>query len=174
MTVRVLGTQAAPERARRAGERVAAHIFRAAGVTLSWVECAAEKVANPCDVDPEPTELWLEMLDHPLTEIDADSIGFSVAYRGTGAAGYAAVLYPEVSRLARTMQQPVADLLGVAIAHEIGHLLLGTKLHSTEGIMSPQIRAEQLGLAGRGQLLFTPDQAQRIRTEVARRNGPLR
>jgi hypothetical protein len=46
-------------------------------------------------------------------------------------------------------------LLADVLAHEIGHLLLGTRTHSTSGIMQANFGESQLRLAYQRRLLFT-------------------
>jgi hypothetical protein len=52
-----------------------------------------------------------------------------------------------------------AELLGSVIAHEVGHLLLGTEWHSHEGIMQGRWEVAQLSEALKGNLQFTSSQA---------------
>ena len=69
----------------------------------------------------------------------------------------------------RTLFQQEALVLGLAIAHEIGHLLLPDNSHSRRGIMRGRLDRRDLRLATFGDLVFTPQQADSIRAEVARR-----
>jgi len=59
-------------------------------------------------------------------------------------------------------------ILGDVVAHEIGHLLLGSRAHSATGIMRGWWDRAQLQRALTGRQLFTPEQSARIRaaTEV--------
>jgi len=63
----------------------------------------------------------------------------------------------------------LSQILGLAIAHELGHLLLRSNAHWLTGIMQAQWRAKDLQRASKGLLLFTPEQTQIIRAEVLRR-----
>jgi len=56
----------------------------------------------------------------------------------------------------------VSDLLGYVMAHEIGHLLLHSTTHSSEGLMRAEYRPADLKKAGQRQLKFTPEQAEVI------------
>jgi type IV secretory pathway TraG/TraD family ATPase VirD4 len=49
------------------------------------------------------------------------------------------------------------------IAHEVGHLLLGSNSHSQSGIMIAQWHPAELQKLSMGRLLFTPDQIQKLR-----------
>jgi hypothetical protein len=48
-----------------------------------------------------------------------------------------------------------AIILGHAMAHELGHLLLGTNSHSSDGLMRAQWNRGDLAEAARGNLLFS-------------------
>jgi len=60
-----------------------------------------------------------------------------------------------------------APILGNAIAHELGHLLLGPRAHSPTGVMTPHWSRDFLKLASRDFLRFTPEQAERLRAQVS-------
>jgi hypothetical protein len=68
--------------------------------------------------------------------------------------------------------QATADLyqiLAAAIAHEMGHLILGPKSHSAFGVMSPRFEEEQVRMIGHRWLRFTSAQNKLIQSEVRRR-----
>jgi hypothetical protein len=60
-------------------------------------------------------------------------------------------------------------ILGHAIAHEIGHILLNLDIHSANGIMRGSWNTEDLLDAASGRLVFSKQQSEVIRAEVARR-----
>ena len=55
------------------------------------------------------------------------------------------------------------------MAHEIGHLLLGANSHSCTGIMQAFWSGEELSLAARADMLFTPEQSRQMKTRLAER-----
>ena len=55
------------------------------------------------------------------------------------------------------------------MAHELGHLLLGTNSHSKRGVMQSLWSGNQLRKANLKALYFSPRQAARIRADVAAR-----
>jgi hypothetical protein len=81
------------------------------------------------------------------------------------------VYYHEIKKFAEIMRCDAALVLAVAMAHEIGHLLLGT-VHSRTGIMSAGLTPVNLELAKRGSLIFTPDQARVIRAKITALPAP--
>jgi hypothetical protein len=64
-----------------------------------------------------------------------------------------------------------AEILGHVIAHEVGHLLLGTNSHSAVGVMRARWDREELEQASRGSLRFTPAQAAMMRGRLNASSG---
>ena len=63
-----------------------------------------------------------------------------------------------------------AQILGNGMAHEMGHVLLGSNSHAPIGIMRAKWEPKDLFDISLSSLLFTADEAEQIRAEVARRN----
>ena len=61
--------------------------------------------------------------------------------------------------------------LGHAVAHEVGHLLLGANSHSSAGIMRPVWRTVDEEWMVKGALLFDAGQARRMRAVLVARAG---
>jgi hypothetical protein len=78
---------------------------------------------------------------------------------------YAMAFYGNIQRKAEEEGINAARLLGFAIAHEIGHLLLG-RAHSEQGIMRANWTSNDLRRAAQGQLRFTVEQVRRMRAVV--------
>lgn len=53
------------------------------------------------------------------------------------------------------------------MAHEVGHLVLGSNSHSSVGIICPHWHNTQLRMVGMGTLFFTPEQAREMRAKMA-------
>ena len=80
-----------------------------------------------------------------------------------GSGDHSGVFWSRVRQTAaRTGVVDSSDLLGTVMAHEIGHLLLHSTTHSSEGVMRADFRPEDLKKAGQRQLRFTPEQAELI------------
>ena len=174
IAVRVIGSHRVPAAILAAAERLAANIFREAGVGIEWVDCDA--AGKPCNAAVQATDFWLQLLARRPNNVpgllDGDALGYSLLVPGCSAGcGYAAVSYPTVLSLSRAMERDTALLFGSAMAHEIGHLLLGHDSHTRAGIMSPRLGVEQMEQAGRGLLRFPPDQARRLREQVLARSA---
>ena len=62
-------------------------------------------------------------------------LGFAVVEPSTGDGVMATIFLDRVQAVAQRAGVPPAALLGRAIAHEVGHLLLATNAHSSTGLM---------------------------------------
>jgi hypothetical protein len=152
----------------------AARVYQKAGVALSWIECKSSKTdVEPylrCQDPPSRTHLSLRIIPHASKS--GDGI-FGVAFlspEGTGA--YSDVSYNSVEELDRDWHVGLARVLGHVMAHELGHLLLGSNAHSREGIMCRRWHAGELRLASMGTLLFSEEQAQFMRDRLPRWSRP--
>lgn len=95
----------------------------------------------------------------------ADTLGFCLSLES----GDAVVLADVVQRHVVYGGPSFAGLLGLAMAHEVGHLLLQSARHSAAGIMRARLTKKGLRDDDRGYLRFTADEAEFMRTEVRRR-----
>jgi len=69
-----------------------------------------------------------------------------------------AALYPEIVG--------VDDVMGCVMAHELGHLLLHSNTHSSEGIMRAEFRQIDLINGVQRRVVFTPAERETIRTNL--------
>jgi hypothetical protein len=151
-------------------ERTASLIFQQAGVDVDWANCdrpAGEgQIAPSCHVTEFPRHLQLSIARRSknLTE---SVLGVSfLAEDGSGC--YSDVFLEPTEELHEKLHViNLGTLLGYVMAHEIGHLLLGTNSHSEAGIMRPQWNGRDLANASKGELHFTQAQGQTMRARVA-------
>jgi hypothetical protein len=149
-----------------------AQIFRDAGIRLTWLKCPGATVQSAnsagCLAD-ESSVLVLRIVNHPASEsVSPNALGFAVAHQGDST--YASVFRDRVlAMVGRGGPCSEAELLGHAMAHELGHLLLGTSAHSRYGLMAGRWRATDLDRASLGDLRFSPAEAAIMRAEAARR-----
>lgn len=149
------------------GERMAAEIFRRAGIDLVWIDCPTstndlEKVAA-CAAN---TDLTVKILPEAMASkfgLPLSNLGVTVQRRASF------VFYHRVRDLANNAGLSEAAILGSVMAHEFGHLLLGEGAHSDTGIMMADLDAKKFRDAEKGKLLnFSAEQARRMRARFAR------
>lgn len=73
------------------------------------------------------------------------------------------MFYDSIKKLDEEWHSRVPTLLGHVIAHEIGHLLLGTNAHSRMGIMRSQWHDEEVRSIAMGRLLFASTQVESLK-----------
>ena len=111
---------------------VAGAILQDAGLRAVWRDCSAS-----CADALGPGELLLRIVAAPEAPgaIVAGSLGCAVIDLQQRAGTLATVYADRINLLAFRTGVHAGTLLGRAIAHEIGHLLLGTVRHSATGLM---------------------------------------
>ena len=151
-------------------EREAGRIFGEAGLRTLWLDCPVGQLTSvrqdPCQGPLETTDIELRVLSEPTeNRFQGKVFGFAVV------PVLASIYYDNVLRRAKSddAEFEVPIILGCVIAHEVGHLLLGSNSHSGSGVMQPRWEPKQIQQAMMGTLLFTPDQANLIQAETQTR-----
>lgn len=162
-------SQASPAVLTRA-EREAGRILGEAGLRAVWLECpvgpSSVMPKGPCDKELDATDVRLRVLAAPTQHEYEDSVfGFTIH------PALASVYYEYAMRRAKPdhAESEITIVLGGVIAHELGHLLLGTNGHSSTGIMQPRWEPNQVQQLMMGSLLFTPEQSKLMREEARTR-----
>jgi hypothetical protein len=141
VTIRTAHLVEIPEAARVAARETVRSIFLAGGIGIAWRDCASPHLgtavtADPCMEALAPTEVVVRLAPAPR-QAPPGSLGFSYVVQGAGI-GRLATVYPDrVGEFARSAGVSSSTLLGRVIAHEVGHLLLGTLEHAPRGLMRP-------------------------------------
>jgi hypothetical protein len=130
-----------------AAEDQARQIFRHSGLETVWLNCSPklEKVEPRSCYFSDTTHLTLKISPHAMHAKVRDRIDvLGTAYPSEKGAGYFAyVFYDRVQEVAQRRSLGHA-LLADVMAHEIGHLLLGSPAHSASGIMCAHWSYEEL------------------------------
>ncbi len=94
---------------------------------------------------------------------------FGVAFLSADGEGcYSDVFYDRVMELHANWNVSLPDTLGNVMAHELGHLLLGSNSHSGMGIMRAHWQSEELRRLSLGGLWFTNQQADHMTGKLHR------
>jgi hypothetical protein len=134
-------------------ERVAADIYAAIGVDLRWSDTPSSLLVILRDDEPgdlrRATQSVLGAAIHTPN-------GSPVAY----------VFYRRIAEQAERYLSAPASILGSAIAHEVGHLLLPTRDHGHVGLMRGYWEYPEFQRAANNQLRFSRDEGESIRANI--------
>jgi hypothetical protein len=152
-----------------AAENQAREIFRRAGLETIWLNCSPkrEKFEPGSCYFSDPTHLTLKISAHGRNAQVRDRTDvLGTAYPNEKGTGYLAyVFYNRIQELAQRRSLGHA-LLADVMAHEIGHLLLGSTSHSVSGIMCGHWDHEELRRVAEGTMLFIPVQSRVMRDRL--------
>ena len=144
-------------------------IFRKAGVEVSFADCLlndADPALYPgCPEVVDGTQLFLRIFPTTATKMDHGGESFV-------AARIANIFWNRVEEQTRRLNVHAPRILAHAVAHELGHLLLGSNSHSPTGIMTAHWEAQVLVRICQDGLFFNSQQSELIRAEIRRRRCP--
>lgn len=149
VTVRVYDNTGATEAERRPSLTLAASIVSVASVELLWKTCSgsAQPISSTdtrqktgCERPLTPGELAVRIVSSG-TALDGTRggmpLGDAMINSQTGGGVLATIYIDRVNWLAEQAGVDARALLGRAIAHELGHLLMSTTTHASNGLMRP-------------------------------------
>jgi len=186
-TVRVYNYGEVDSRTLTEAEKFAATIFRKAGKEIDWIESAVVALNKPADISfTSLTRFQVRILSPEMAahlDLNGSEMGLAPGKGLDRLIVY--VCYSRIADLAKrqlktkaqgviTRNASSGQILGAMIAHELGHLLLNLASHSETGIMRGQWDLKDLRDIADGVLYFTPQQAAKIRADIARRAGGMR
>jgi hypothetical protein len=149
----------------RQAEVEAERIFALSGIQIRWLECAPGLGAeDPCQRVPGVNEFVVHFVRTGQTSLDSI---FGVAFVGRDGNGkYCDIFFDRIQETVQSTQTGLGQLLATVIAHELGHLLLGSHSHSFFGIMMPHWNLKELQRIAMGELLFSKGEALRMRMRL--------
>ncbi len=142
-------------------------ILRRADVTVDWAQCPAHRAGSVpaiCDAPPGRGEMVVRLIEGAEKDRDRRPLGQPLLDPSSGRGVFATVFMNRVIRFADVAQYPRPVVLGRAIAHESGHLLLGTASHSETGLMREVWTVEQLVKNRPEDWQFSPSQTGELRS----------
>jgi len=145
---------------RRIALETATAALASAGVRILWTLCApADRSDAGCNAPPRDSERIVRVLQTSpaWSRREGVSMGDSVIDCGSQSGGFATVYADRVSWMAARAAITPAVLLGLAIGHELGHLLLGSG-HTSAGIMRRSWPLNELRWNRPGDWQFTREQ----------------
>lgn len=177
LTVRTYDRFNVPQSDLRTAQTLAAAILRAAGIDTAWLNCyvgnrKALNTSPRCDQSPDSADVILRITalrqetDHLVT------MGSSLVSQEREAPWLATIFADRVLDVAQSASTNAAGILGLAIAHELGHLLLGTRAHAETGLMRAGWSHYELRRARAADWRFLDEEAdimrRRLRSRMSR------
>lgn len=142
LVIRIYDTGAATFAARRtAAIQTAAAIVDDAGFAVEWRDCSNGLSATGCGRPRGDRDLIVRIMPTAALTLRGSSVeaghrlGVAVLDPGTRAGEMATVFQDRVEAVAQRTGVNCSELLGRALAHEVGHLLLRELGHSRTGLM---------------------------------------
>jgi hypothetical protein len=145
---------------------VAGKALSTASVAVAWTMCEP----GAC-LTPAPAALMVRVVQSPDAEGDPRYLGHALIDSRTRTGVLATVFIDRTRRVAGDLGLDHRVLLGRAIAHELGHLLLATRTHGSAGLMREVWSRDELLGTHRDDWIFDPSDAAAIRKRLARALG---
>ncbi len=177
VVVRVYETGIGDVALRTAAIQTAASIVEKAGIFVEWHDCT-DNGRRPVCHDARRSGNFIARIMPTLTpgvplrkrsvaalgaQGDTEPpLGFAVVDPDTHAGKMATVFHDQVAAVARRTSVVRSELLGRALAHEVGHLLLGVRGHSRSGIMRAVWTDDELTRERPDDWVFAPVDSQRL------------
>ena len=152
-------------------------ILEASGLEMAWHACEVALVRNtahPCATPLGANEIAVRIV-RLTTEAGYRgelSLGYSLVDTATRSGALATIYIDRVAWLSEAAGVDRHVVLGRALAHEVGHLLLGTNAHSQAGLMRAVWSCKALQRNVRRDWLFAPVDARAMRQAVRLRAVP--
>ena len=168
VTIRTYDITSLPAETRAAALATATEILRGAGVKVTWMACDAvfvRSAEDPCLTPLGRTELSVRFvqLPPPPGHQGALPLGYSLVDTRARTGALATLYVDRVAGLAINCEVNVGTLLGRAAAHEIGHLLLGTREHTEKGLMQALWSREAIRGSADARWTFAAREARALR-----------
>ena len=134
MTIRILDQASVPANQIQKIEQYVAETLSAVQIDVVWVDCASNQTA--CQAPRGANEFWLRILAQMPPKVNGgiDLLGFTQHGEKDGIQCIN-IFRPMVEKLSEREHAAAHLVLGAAVAHEIGHMYLGTngQAHTASG-----------------------------------------
>jgi len=158
-------------------EDIASKVFHEAGLAVMWETCAGPGMKEgACRGPLGPDSVFVRLLPKAMSQQvvnGALQFGFAPLPADGSPGRHAYVYFDRVEELASRQMVIRPQLLAQIMAHEIGHLLLGSNSHTQRGLMRAHWDGNGLAEANLRLSYFSRKQAERIRASVAERGQKI-
>lgn len=147
----------------------AAWLLQSVCLEILWIHCPVINTENVAECPAPAGSVELHILATTKNpDLTTNSLGIAFPNQKNRRAGVFLLRVREIVAVNGAIISE-GSLLGHVIAHEIGHLLLRSSAHSSEGLMRAEFRKEDLLKAKQRQLTFTKAQREAIQRNVVAR-----
>lgn len=143
----------------------AREILTRAELEAEWLDCPARgvKAAWACAAPIGWNELVVRLTRIPARDGNARALGSSVIDAKTAVGTFATVYVDRVELVAQQGRTDMSTMIGRLMAHEVGHLVLGTNNHSDSGLMREIWTLAELTRNSAQDWTFSPIQRETLR-----------
>jgi hypothetical protein len=178
LSIRVYNRAGVPPRVLEAAIQETSRILARAGIETSWTEGPPD-APEACTFDfsgwspyqhpnPDTRNYLVVVIGHRgQASGSRETLGFALPDASTGV--HAFIFYDSLEQLTNPRVVTPPKMLGHAIAHEIGHVLLGSGHHSPAGLMKPRWDTADHMRAQAGMMQFTASETKIVRQRAALR-----
>jgi hypothetical protein len=160
IVVRVYDMATADAARRLAALHEASQALATAGVAVDWRDCSLGGASHPCKTARRPGDLVVRIV--PDSAPRTVELGFASVDPSGRPTVIATVYYDVVRRVAGRTGLDEHALLGRAMAHEIGHLLLRAPGHGRSGLMRPLWTDAELAANRPADWAFTDEESRQV------------
>jgi len=168
ITIHVYNYAAVPKKTLVRAKDEGGQIFKVAGLTTQWLDHPVTSVDERNSHDStdswDGTHFVLRLFTLSRKGLNKNAMGEALSFR------IANVFMDRVIEVVVVGKLSAGQVLGHAIAHEIGHHLLGDDSHSSRGVMVARWSNQHVMRISKGDLLFTQQEVTRIQAEVRHRS----
>ena len=174
LSIRLYDQAHTPARVLQSATDQANWLFRVARIRISW-ECPSTEspedqgtnVTSPRFQQPDTRGyIVVRLLGSIPGSVAPGALGYALPFADTGA--HVLIFYDRVETFAHIANEATYMVLGHAIAHEIGHVLLGSSEHASGGLMQERWTAATWRLVSAGLLAFRREEAEHMGAGVRR------
>jgi hypothetical protein len=179
LRIRIFNLAAVPASEVSGAQNHAQQILASAGILVDWEEgdpdadeareldmSAPLEMGNTTDVRRTGV-ISARILPRVPKSLSPGTLGMALPFASRGI--HVTLFADRIGEVARTMRLSRGQVLGTALAHEVGHMLLGSSKHASTGIMRERWNYNEYVLIAMGRLEFIASEAQRMRSRLLRK-----
>lgn len=148
-------------------------LFQPLRLEILWVHCLAQPTPQNqrCISPAGPNDISVRIYRRPAEQrqrLGQTTAGVALPSPINPGSGFIQVFFDRLEEISqdRKGEAPLGLILGLTVAHEIGHLLLPGKQHSMSGVMQGCVGLRNLRMAAKGWMRFTAEESQAIGKNV--------